>query len=107
MIMCLPVALLKSFLNNTLINKTFQYFSSSYYFRRAFSRYIFSSSVSSNFNKSYARTSNQNTYSFIFSLKNNLKTFSTEYKSNELNVFLQFFKNFKNKIFSSLALSES
>lgn len=105
--MCLPVALLKSFLNNTLINKTFQYFASSYYFRRAFSRYIFSSSVSSNFNKSYARTSNQNTYSFIFSLKNNLKTFSTEYKSNELNVFLQFFKNFKNKIFSSLALSES
>lgn len=107
MIMFLPVALLKFFLNNTLINKTFQYFSLAYHFRRAFSHYIFSLPVSSNFNKSRAQASDQNVYSFIFLHKNNLKTFSTEYKSNELNVFLQFFKNFKNKFFLSLALSES
>jgi len=104
------VALLKIFSHNFSLNNIFQYFSTSYHFRKAFNSRLIFSPVSVNSNQNYNFFFSENSHKFLFTHKTDVKSFSTNSKTDPFNAFIKFLKTFnifKDKIFASLTLNES
>lgn len=110
MIMFFSVDLLNIFLSNFLLTRALRDVFTFYHFRRVFNRATLSFFFINNSSRAPRLFYRQSGYASFFNVKTTSKPFSTSPRSDEFNIFLNFFKifnNFKNKIFSRLPLSES